>query len=99
MIRFRLFLIGHSPSRVLRSTIRRRGSVNPGSAGADGLDTPCADSDAVGASSGGARRPLFLSSVVSRRFKYRWLILALFGFSGMTLIVVLSVIYSNKTYK
>lgn len=103
ILRYRLFLVGRIPSRVARSTIRRRGSVNqvlnPGSTGADGMETPCADSDVVGAGSGGAGRPLFLSSVVSRRFKYRWLILALFGFSGMTVIVVLSVIYSNKTYK
>lgn len=47
--------------------------------------------------SGAARdAPLFLGSIVSRRFKYSWLVLALFGFSGMAVIVALSVIYSNK---
>jgi hypothetical protein len=103
----RLFLVGHSVSRLLRSTIYRRGSANPTSFAFDGLDTSGADSDAAGGPSaaGGATstaavagRPLFLSSVVSRRFKYRWLILALFGFSGMSVIVVLSVIYSNKAF-
>jgi len=49
------------------------------------------------ASGTGARdAPLFLGSIVTRRFKYSWLILALFGFSGMAVIVALSVIYSNQ---
>jgi len=39
--------------------------------------------------------PLFLRHVVNRRFKYRWLILALSGFTCMSIIVVLSVVYSN----
>jgi len=39
--------------------------------------------------------PLFLRHVVNRRVKYRWLILALSGFTCMSIIVVLSVVYSN----
>jgi len=54
-------------------------------------------SEAQEASGTGARdAPLFLGSIVTRRFKYSWLILALFGFSGMAVIVALSVIYSNQ---
>jgi len=39
--------------------------------------------------------PLFLRHVVNRRFKYRWLVLALSGFTCMSIIVILSVVYSN----
>ena len=53
--------------------------------------------DDAGAGGGGGRdAPLFLGSIVTRRFKYRWLVLALIGFSGMAVIVALSVVYSNK---
>jgi len=59
----------------------------------DGSETQ----DVSAGGGGGARdAPLFLGSIVTRRFKYSWLILALFGFSGMAVIVALSVIYSNK---
>ena len=40
--------------------------------------------------------PIFLSHVVSRKFPYRWLILAISAFSCMTIIVVVSVVYSNR---
>jgi len=56
------------------------------------------DGSEIQEASGGAGRdaPLFLASIVTRRFKYSWLILALIGFSGMAVIVALSVVYSNK---
>jgi len=65
---------------------RRRPSVNRSTEGSE-----CPDG-----AGGGRDAPLFLGNIVSRRFKYRWLILALFGFSGMAVIVALSVVYSNK---
>jgi len=40
--------------------------------------------------------PIFLRHVVNRRFPYRWLILALSAISCMTIIVVVSVVYSNR---
>ena len=40
--------------------------------------------------------PIFLRNVVNRRFKYRWLILAASGFTCMTVITVVSVVYSNR---
>jgi len=40
--------------------------------------------------------PIFLSHVVSRKFPYRWLILAISAFSCMAIIVVVSVVYSNR---
>jgi len=43
--------------------------------------------------------PLFLRHVVNRRFKYRWLVLALTGFTCMSIIVILSVVYSNWSIK
>lgn len=43
-----------------------------------------------------ARAPLFLRHVVGGQFKYRWVILALSAFTCMTIIVVLSVVYSNR---
>jgi len=40
--------------------------------------------------------PIFLRSVVTRQFKYRWLILAISVFFCMAVIVALSVVYSNR---
>lgn len=40
--------------------------------------------------------PIFLRNVVTRRYKYRWLAVAIFAVTCMTVIVVLSVVYSNK---
>ena len=40
--------------------------------------------------------PIFLSHVVSRKFPYRWLILAVSAFSCMAIIVVVSIVYSNR---
>jgi len=40
--------------------------------------------------------PIFLRSVVTRQFKYRWLVLALSVFFCMAVIVALSVVYSNR---
>jgi hypothetical protein len=40
--------------------------------------------------------PIFLRHVVTRRFQYRWLILALSAISCMAVVVVVSVIYSNR---
>jgi len=40
--------------------------------------------------------PIFLRHVVNRRFPYRWLILAISAFTCMTIIVVVSVVYSNR---
>lgn len=41
-------------------------------------------------------RPLFLRHVVGGNFKYRWLVLGLSAFTSMTIIVVVSVVYSNR---
>jgi len=40
--------------------------------------------------------PIFLRSVVTRQFKYRWLVLAISVFFCMAVIVALSVVYSNR---
>jgi len=40
--------------------------------------------------------PIFLRNVVTRRYKYRWLAVAIFAVTCMTIIVVLSVVYSNR---
>lgn len=40
--------------------------------------------------------PIFLRSVVTRQFKYRWLVLAVTVFFCMAVIVALSVVYSNR---
>ena len=40
--------------------------------------------------------PIFLRSVVTRQFKYRWLVLAISVFFSMAVIVALSVVYSNR---
>jgi len=40
--------------------------------------------------------PIFLSHVVSRKFPYRWLVLGISAFSCMAIIVVVSVVYSNR---
>ena len=40
--------------------------------------------------------PIFLSHVVSRKFTYRWLILGISAFSCMAIIVIVSVVYSNR---
>jgi len=40
--------------------------------------------------------PIFLRSVVTRQFKYRWLVLAITVFFCMAVIVALSVVYSNR---
>jgi len=49
------------------------------------------------ATSGGGRgQPLFLGHVVTRRFKYRWLVLAVSAFTSMAIIVIVSVVYSNR---
>jgi len=68
------------------SRTAKRASINRSTEGSE-----CHDG-----SGGGRDAPLFLGNIVSRRLKYQWLILALFGFSGMAVIVVLSVVYSNK---
>ena len=79
--RCRLYVTGPRSSRTAK-----RASINRSTEGSE-----CHEG------TGGARNaPLFLGNIVSRRFKYRWLILALFGFSGMAVIVALSVVYSNK---
>lgn len=39
--------------------------------------------------------PIFLRHVVNRRFKYRWLILAVTTIMCMTVVVIVSVVYSN----
>jgi len=52
-------------------------------------------SSSVAAADAGHPAPLFLRHVVTRRFKYRWLVLALSGFTCMSIIVILSLVYSN----
>ena len=68
------------------SRAAKRASINRSTDGSEQRDGADGARDA----------PLFLGHIVGRRFKYRWLILALFGFSGMAVIVALSVVYSNK---
>jgi len=48
------------------------------------------------ASAEGGRQPLFLGHVVTRRFKYRWLVLGVSAFTCMAIIVIVSVVYSNR---
>ena len=43
----------------------------------------------------GAPGPIFLGNVVRREYRYRWLVLAVTVFTCMTIIVVVSVVYSN----
>ena len=45
---------------------------------------------------GGRTGPIFLRSVVNRQFKYRWVVLGLSAISSMTIIVIVSVVYSNR---
>ena len=40
--------------------------------------------------------PIFLGHVVTRQYRYRWMVAAVTVFVCMTLIVVISVVYSNK---
>lgn len=51
--------------------------------------------DEVGNAVAGGAKPLFLASVVGRRFPYRWIVMALSGFVCMAIIATLSVVYSN----
>lgn len=44
----------------------------------------------------GQSSPLFLRSVVSGQFKHRWLVIGIFAISCMAIIVIVSVVYSNK---
>ena len=39
--------------------------------------------------------PIFLKSVVNKNYKSRWIVVAVTVFTCMTIIVVISVIYSN----
>jgi len=61
------------------------------------LSSSSSSSSVAAAAAGDVQHPapLFLRHVVNRRFKYRWLVLALSGFTCMSIIVILSVVYSN----
>jgi len=39
--------------------------------------------------------PIFLRHIVTRRFKYRWLTLAITSITCMSIIVIVSIVYSN----
>ena len=40
--------------------------------------------------------PIFLANVVTQQYRYRWMVAAISVFVTMTIIVVISVIYSNQ---
>lgn len=67
----------------------------PGGSATDALTSKGAGAD-VEAATAGRHAPLFLRHVVGGQFKYRWLALALSAFGCMTIIVTLSVVYSNR---
>jgi len=67
-------------------------SAGTAGAGADGTGT---EGNVAVAGAAGAGKPLFLGSVVGRRFPYRWIVMALSGFVCMAIIATLSVVYSN----
>ena len=53
------------------------------------------DDDVDDAAAAAGAKPLFLGSVVGRRFQYRWIVMAVSGFVCMAIIATLSVVYSN----
>jgi len=59
-------------------------------------DTAGETSGKASGAEGGRRQPLFLGHVVTRRFKYRWLVMGLSAFTCMAIIVIVSVVYSNR---
>ena len=44
----------------------------------------------------GHRGPIFLANVVTQQYRYRWMVAAISVFVTMTIVVVVSVIYSNQ---
>ena len=92
----RVYLAG--PSKLHDGSIksvRRASNMSVNRAGTTGGRK--ASTTQVDASEGSVHPgPIFLSHVVSRRFPYRWLILAISAFSCMAIIVVVSVVYSNR---
>ena len=40
--------------------------------------------------------PIFLANVVTQQYRYRWMVAAISVFVTMTIIVVISVVYSNQ---
>jgi len=70
---------------------KQRASLAPTRVSSSSSSLAVADADDTGHPA-----PLFLRHVVGRRFKYRWLILAVSGFTCMSIIVALSVVYSNR---
>jgi len=63
-------------------------SALPSESGGEASDKPAAGEE--------GRQPLFLGHVVTRRFKYRWLVLGVSAFTCMAIIVIVSVVYSNR---
>jgi len=90
----RLFLAGSSAQLAdsARFVKRLSSAVDLG-----GGDQVRGDDDLPEDSAGtaGAGKPLFLGSVVGRRFPNRWIVMALSGFVCMAIIATLSVVYSN----
>ena len=90
----RVFVVGSSAQladsarfvKRMSSAVELAGCEQVRAAPDDDLDDPAA---AAGA------KPLFLGSVVGRRFPYRWIVMALSGFVCMAIIATLSVVYSN----
>ena len=95
MCRFRLFLTGQI-NHLIDGSVRliKRASIQPVAPPETSDHLP--SSEKVDSSDQDARSPLFLRHVVGGQFKYRWVILALSAFTCMTVIVVLSVVYSNR---
>jgi len=62
------------------------------SVGSSRSDLPRRDSTATDNEHPG---PIFLRHIVTRRFKYRWLTLAITSITCMSIIVIVSIVYSN----
>ncbi|ESO08938.1 hypothetical protein HELRODRAFT_168859 [Helobdella robusta] len=82
----RLYLNGQTSTSEAGDRCIKRGSVVSTASRRNGAEK-----------SGRARNgPIFLRSVVNRQYKYRWLVLAITAISCMSIIVVVSVVYSNQ---
>ena len=79
-----------SVRRASNLSVNRAGATAGGPAGRKSSATQDASEESVHPG------PIFLSHVVSRKFTYRWLILGISAFSCMAIIVIVSVVYSNR---
>ena len=80
------------------SVTSTRGGALPASsapAAGQGASAPASRSSPRNSDNSVHPGPIFLRNVVSRPFEYRWLILASTVITCMTIIVIVSVVYSN----